>query len=238
MTEATSPLTRPWYNNCRLGAVLSDKEWEKVEDKFYETLPISEAKMELELRTANQAKIDQAKKAKPKKKKSRMKIKKDPKDDPKQPKLTAFFLLKKNEEGYPLHLCKYNKELREHVYAPRGYQDLSMLRKGAQQGFCHHCRLEPCVTEQHYYDAYGHARKMAKESEKLPSKTEVRAETAVVLQKIHCKWMKKRYSKKKPILTCIKQHVNNVLINPGYSESDLSSEDSSDSSDSEEEAEL
>ena len=71
---------------------------------------------------------------------------------------------------------------------------------------------------------------------KIPNSV-IRTETAEKLQKIHCKWFKKGYSKKGPVLTCILKHVNNDLICQGIRDDESDSGESSDS-DSKESAAL
>ena len=219
-------------------ARLSDKQWDCIENKLFAEREERWARNSQLLdgkKPANNNKKTSKGPSVPRKKKSRMKIKLK-RVDPMQMKIKTFFLTKNNDDGYPLHLCKYHPALKEYVYVPPGYLGEGLLRqKWDHTKFCNHCRLAPCVTEQHYYDAFSHSYNMTKNSKtKIPNSV-IRTETAEKLQKIHCKWFKKRYSKKRPVLTCILRHVNNDLVCQGIRDDESNSEESSDS-DSEESA--
>lgn len=59
----------------------------------------------------------------------------------------AFFPTLKNSQGFPLHLCRYEPSVGDHVYVPKSYGQISMGTRGRK--FCPHCMLQPCLTLEH-----------------------------------------------------------------------------------------
>jgi hypothetical protein len=153
-----------------------------------------------------------------------------------QTKLKQFFKPKTNNDGYPMRFCRYHPILDTNVFCPPGYgighkhkQDVFM------QHFCLDCMLSPCITKEYYNQAWDFSYQMTRHAAGTISNAVVRTETAVFLQKEHCKLFKKRYGKKKQIPGCIVRHTAKELLVYGCDNSDLDAtgSDTSGSSDSE-----
>ena len=206
-----------------------DEHWEDVLENFYgsEAEPEESATWD-RLFKKNADKEEQ--KMKPKKKKTKVKVKKEPKHSRGQTKLPSFFATKTNDDGYPMHHCKFHPELQRHVYIPPDYGcEKHHLRKPDLFGrFCYHCMLSPCVAEHYHYEAFEFSVKMAKSSKYKTLKSVVRRETELFLQKKHCKLFKKRFSKKREVLKCIRNHVAEVIPVYGKDDNDSSTEEDTD----------
>ena len=210
---------------------MSDEQWERVQDKFYASFPITDEMAGRDRLFPKEQKEEEERLHRAKKTK---KFRIRPKKDTSQTKLKSFFSQKTNKDGYPLHHCRYHPELKVYIYVPPGYGEQSILeQKPVFENFCHHCMLAPCLTETYHYNASNYAKEMTKDPKADVPNSMLRAGTEVFLQKIHCKLFKKRYSKKMPVLTCVKEHVTFWSHGCG-----LSSDEESDSGESTEEAEL
>ena len=187
---------------------MSDEQWERVQDKFYASFPITDEMAGRDCLFPREQKekeelINKVKKTK------KFRIK--PKKDTSQTKLKSFFAQKTNKDGYPMQHCRYHPELKEYIYVPPGYGGPPCVlgqKPALFEAFCHHCRLAPCLTDAYHYDASNYAKDLTKDSKADAPNSVVRAGTAVFLQKKHCKLFKKRYNKKMPLLTCIHEHVS------------------------------
>jgi hypothetical protein len=248
-----------WYNNCHEYGKYGDS-WEEIEKWMYpDPSPVKGTEewrllfskfqkggnstgTRKNLSKANEMKAEQGEKAAAKfkgrrRKKGKLKIRSQKKDRS-QTKLKKFFEVKKNSEGYPMQHCKYHPVLKEYVYFPPDYGKNGSARYPDFKRFCNNCRLCPCIANETYYDAWDYAKAVKEKTVdgKNMSKEEVRADTQVWLMKQHCKLLKTRYGKKKPVPACIRDLVQNDL--PPCHGSDTESERVTDEgSDSETETE-
>ena len=143
-----------------------------------------------------------------------------------------FFKPKTNQDGYPMSHCRLHPALQTQVYCPPGYGN---SHKSNQElflkHFCLHCMLSPCITEEYSGKACSFSYDMTSNSNHKVSNAVVRSETAIFLQKEHCKLFKRRYGKNKEIPLCIWNHVETDLFVYGWDgewdgeEESLSSED-------------
>ncbi len=62
--------------------------------------------------------------------------------------LDAYFDVKRNFQGKPVHLCTYQPAIKNYVYQPEGYGVLSRST-GAPAEFCKECKLSPCIVTEH-----------------------------------------------------------------------------------------
>ena len=216
---------RPWYNNCRLGALMSDDQRDEFQDKFYASLPMTDARAEWDRLFCQPVSKDQPKKSGRK----ACAKKKSTKRKARQTKIKKFFKPELNDDGYPISQCRYHPDLQKHVYAPVDYGNNHLSNEKIFKDLCHHCMLSPCIVQEHYYDAWSLSWNKSRNSKEKLANSTIRAEIQEFLQKKHCKWFKKCYSKKRPVPGCIKKHVAQELHVYGYNETD---EDDSTDSDS------
>jgi hypothetical protein len=64
--------------------------------------------------------------------------------------MKKFFPTLKNSQGFDLHLCRYEDSIRDHVFVPKNYGQLSRHRVPHQ--FCNDCKLKPCITIEHQHE--------------------------------------------------------------------------------------
>lgn len=155
--------------------------------------------------------------------------KKNKKPNP-QKKVRQYFPTKKNVQGFPMRLCKYQPDEGEHMYQPPGYGVLynSSLTRMAPATYCKGCQLQPCVTMEYSDEMFTTGAQLVVADGK--SEADAGAVISEALQKRHCKLFKMRYSAKRSRPTkCISDFVSRHYW------SQLGTEDESDS---EEEYEL
>lgn len=68
--------------------------------------------------------------------------------------LTTFFEHRKNSQGFPMHQCRYQKEVNDHMYVPKNYGELSRGMAWRNLSFCTSCKLEPCIMVEHFEDVF------------------------------------------------------------------------------------
>lgn len=68
--------------------------------------------------------------------------------------LTTFFEHRKNSQGFPMHQCRYQKEVKDHMYVPKNYGELSRGKAWRNLNFCRSCKLEPCIMVEHFEDVF------------------------------------------------------------------------------------
>lgn len=74
--------------------------------------------------------------------------KKTPKRKP--PSVKNFFSTVKNSQGFDMHLCRYEPSIRDYVYVPRKYHQLTKAKLWIDRTkFCSCCKLQPCITVEH-----------------------------------------------------------------------------------------
>jgi hypothetical protein len=61
--------------------------------------------------------------------------------------LKKFFPTLKNWQGFDMHLCRYEESIRDYIFLPQNYGQLSRHRQPHQ--FCNDCKLKPCITIEH-----------------------------------------------------------------------------------------
>ena len=233
---------------------MSDEQWEELQEKFYTKQPITREREEWDRLFSKEAlekherqREEKKKEEKTRKKKARMKIRaQQRREDKSQTKLTAFFAKKTNDDGFPLKHCKYHPDFKRHIYVPPGYgrtpQSTSAKdpseKKGVFCEFCCHCLLSPCVAERFFDEAWDLSSNICKESKRTLRNFVIREQLTVFLQKKHDKLFKKRYSKKRPVLACIRRCVERDIPVYGKDDSDASSVSSKETASEESEPEM
>ena len=74
----------------------------------------------------------------------------------KKPSIKAFFQTVTNSQGFPIHKCRYEERIGDHVYVPPNY-DGRLSLGGAIRGkteFCPWCKLKPCIAVEHFEDIF------------------------------------------------------------------------------------
>jgi hypothetical protein len=62
--------------------------------------------------------------------------------------LKKFFPTIKNSQGFAMHLCRYEETIRDYIFLPKNYGQLSVHRQPHQ--FCNDCKLKPCISIEHW----------------------------------------------------------------------------------------
>ena len=74
----------------------------------------------------------------------------------KKPSIKAFFQTVTNSQGFPIHKCRYEERIGDHVYVPPNY-DGRLSLGGAIRGktdFCIWCKLKPCIAVEHFEEIH------------------------------------------------------------------------------------
>jgi hypothetical protein len=61
--------------------------------------------------------------------------------------LKKFFPTLKNSQGFAMHMCRYEETIRDYIFLPKNYGQLSVHRQPHR--FCNDCKLKPCITIEH-----------------------------------------------------------------------------------------
>lgn len=143
-----------------------------------------------------------------------------------QKKMRQYFTAKKNVQGYPMRLCKYQPSEGEHMYHPPGHGKLhgsSCLYKLSPASYCKHCKLEPCISVEYSEEMFTMGAQMVVGDGK--SESDAGAVISEELQKKHSKLFKLRYSKRRSMPTqCMLDFVSRHYSDPG-AESDSDSDE-------------
>ncbi len=67
-------------------------------------------------------------------------------------KMTTFFEVAKNSQGFPIHQCRYQKAVNDRMYVPKNYGENSRGKAWRNLSFCVSCKLEPCIMVEHFDD--------------------------------------------------------------------------------------
>lgn len=145
-----------------------------------------------------------------------------------QPKINKCFQQAKNEDGYPLKHCRYEPAEDRMVYRPPGYAE----DYRGERFHCTDCHLNPCVV-------FLHDKEFKKLENSLDRQNTAAAKVAAECEKFftrrHCKYMKKRYSKKVVVPQCICDYTKIVLEQSQMVEKWLENNDSEEEEDEENE---
>ena len=191
------------YNNCNLFA---EEERDAAQSRLYASQkPTAESIYYYKcLDAMNEEKMEKARRDQkvaiakaPAKKKPAKKSNPNP-----QPKVKKYFNDKENEDGYPMKFCTFEPKEARFVYRPPGYPKPEHQYKAEH---CCSCHLKPCITEVHGLDAQDHMNELHLEKKK----TLLASEEAgiVLLHKLYCKLIKRRYLKKLQAPQCIMERV-------------------------------
>lgn len=96
--------------------------------------------------------------------------------------MKAFFPTAKNFQGFDKHRCRYEESIKDHVFVPKKYGELSQLApwRWEQFGFCPHCKLSPCVTVEHFDEIFEKACTEHKKAAREDDNKTTRKELAII----------------------------------------------------------
>ena len=63
--------------------------------------------------------------------------------------LKAFFQTATNFQGFPIHLCRYEPAISDHVFVPKNYGEMTKGYVWRDLSFCRSCKLQPCIMVEH-----------------------------------------------------------------------------------------
>ena len=139
-------------------------------------------------------------------KKPQMARKKNP-----QQKIKSHFSTKKNQQGFPMHQCRYQPEEGKCMCHPPGHGSLFardpnrfMERTPVH---CKDCKLQPCLVKEHSLELNSKGAVLTILEKK--SEADTRAIILEDLQKKHCGLFKRKFSVRRFKPTeCMQNHVN------------------------------
>ena len=131
-------------------------------------------------------------------------------------KLENYFQVKKNSQGFAMKNCVFEKAVNSYVFVPKNY---GSSKSGE---FCVHCKLRPCIAEEHYSDMVDKASELSIEK-RLDHRTIVcRLET--LMKSFMRKYFGREYTRKNGLPQCVHEKMPSISA---YTQKDYDSGSSS-----------
>lgn len=112
--------------------------------------------------------------------------------------LKAFFQTATNSQGFPIHQCRYEPTVKDHVYVPKNYGEMTKGFLWRDLSFCASCKLQPCIMVEHYDEFFDKSFKMhwaKKVAEEEGRKASTEMEIAKKMEKEATKQLRKYFGR-------------------------------------------